>query len=577
MSHIFISYSKIDILFGRHLRGLLQDAGYTVWMDETKLVPSQKWWPTIEQNILDCAAFIVIMSSNSANSDWVEREILVAEEKDVRKPVVPVLLAGRGWRRLGNIEYVDMSAGMTIDSIPEKLLNGLVSINVPRHTGKAAPPPLPNEPTLPPPSQPLVKTQKGRYDEAIALIDADQYEAGLGILNALSGEGYHLKGGFVTLGEVIEDAQGKLNAAQRLTEMGERYDNLAGNLRYISNADRLQKAQTAWDNFNVDYPDFMDDTKGVAAKLAELDRKYPIPFTPAQERLITILTDYDKYPPEERLKAGDELAVIGDPRPGVGLKDGLPWIEWCKVEGGDFIMGSDKYDNDEKPERTLNLPTFYIARYPVTYAQFGAFLTAPDGYSAARWWGGLHAEATPHQEGGAGMQNWKIANRPRETVSWYDALAFTRWLSYKLRYEISLPSEEQWEKAARGTDGRQYPWGNGYREGFANIDETYKNAQQKIAEVGSHYLNETSAVGMYPNGESPYDALDMSGNVWEWCINNYEGNQIALNSNNSRVLHGGSWSTNSGDARGSLRYGYLPSGRFNLIGFRVVCLSVLPL
>jgi Tol biopolymer transport system component len=110
MSHIFISYSKKDIDFARHLRKLLQDHGFAVWMDETKLVPSQRWWPTIETNIRSCAAFVIIMSPSAAESDWVERELLGAEK--YRKPIFPVLLSGEVWLRLGNVQYQDMTAGI---------------------------------------------------------------------------------------------------------------------------------------------------------------------------------------------------------------------------------------------------------------------------------------------------------------------------------------------------------------------------------------------------------------------------------------------------------------------------------
>src|SRR5258708_10050673 len=103
MAHIFISYSKKDILFARHLRSLLQDQGFEVWMDETKLVPSERWWPTIERNIVSCSVFVVIMSSNSRESDWVEREILIAESARHKKPIFPILLEGDDWSRLPNI------------------------------------------------------------------------------------------------------------------------------------------------------------------------------------------------------------------------------------------------------------------------------------------------------------------------------------------------------------------------------------------------------------------------------------------------------------------------------------------
>ncbi len=152
MNHIFISYSKKDIAFARHLRRLLQEAGFVVWMDEAKLVTSQKWWPTIEHNVLTCAAFIVIMSPNSQTSDWVEREVLVAESEDAHKKIFPVLLAGRPWSRLGNIQYADMTAGEAT-VLPESLVSGLSEIMA-RYTGKSAPPPLPDElPPTPAPPQ----------------------------------------------------------------------------------------------------------------------------------------------------------------------------------------------------------------------------------------------------------------------------------------------------------------------------------------------------------------------------------------------------------------------------------------
>ena len=94
MSHIFISYSKQNIDFARHLRRLLQDQGFSVWMDETQLGASEKWWSSIERNIKSASAFIVILSPDARESDWVEREILVAEDKRNKKTIFPVLLEG---------------------------------------------------------------------------------------------------------------------------------------------------------------------------------------------------------------------------------------------------------------------------------------------------------------------------------------------------------------------------------------------------------------------------------------------------------------------------------------------------
>ncbi|MBN2305163.1 MAG: TIR domain-containing protein [Anaerolineae bacterium] len=144
MSHIFISYSKKDIQFARHLRGLLQDHGFKVWMDETKLVPSDEWWPTIEKNIETSSAFIVIMSPRSHQSRWVTRELLYAENLD--KPICPVLLEGIGWSRLAEKQYADMRGG--IDAVDPvvlvRLLDGLRTI-VPAGNDTPLPPQLSDE------------------------------------------------------------------------------------------------------------------------------------------------------------------------------------------------------------------------------------------------------------------------------------------------------------------------------------------------------------------------------------------------------------------------------------------------
>jgi TIR domain len=110
MSHIFISYSKEDIDFVRYLRALLENEGFAVWMDETQLTPSARWWKDIEKNIDSCSAFVVVMSPEAYESDWVEREILRAENK--KKLLYPVLLAGDPWSRLANIQFEDLRAGL---------------------------------------------------------------------------------------------------------------------------------------------------------------------------------------------------------------------------------------------------------------------------------------------------------------------------------------------------------------------------------------------------------------------------------------------------------------------------------
>jgi formylglycine-generating enzyme required for sulfatase activity len=132
-------------------------------------------------------------------------------------------------------------------------------------------------------------------------------------------------------------------------------------------------------------------------------------------------------------------------------------------------------------------------------------------------------------------QAFPYDNHPRETVSWYQAVAFCRWLSDKLGYLIELPHEYEWEAAARYPDGRFYPWGNQFDKNLANTSESG--------------VGQTTAVGIYPANE--LGLCDMSGNVWEWCRNKYDNpeDETIDDSGGGRVLRGGSWLNDQEHAR----------------------------
>lgn len=125
MAHVFISYSTQNFDFARHLRTLLNAQGFTVWLDQSRLAPSSRWWTEIEDNIERCAALIVIMSPSSRESDWVEREVLYAER--LHKPICPVLLEGEVWPRLANLQAADMRAGLDA-TLPPMLASQLARL-----------------------------------------------------------------------------------------------------------------------------------------------------------------------------------------------------------------------------------------------------------------------------------------------------------------------------------------------------------------------------------------------------------------------------------------------------------------
>ena len=232
-----------------------------------------------------------------------------------------------------------------------------------------------------------------------------------------------------------------------------------------------------------------------------------------------------------------------------GLRaDGLPAIDWVKIPSAPFI-----YQERERPA----LPTFHLARYPITNAQFQSFIDA-GGYREDAWWTGLAERIDA-----PGQPDWDEPNAPRETVSWYEAVAFCRWLGNRLGYPISLPTEQQWERAARGTQGFEYPWGNGYQSGYANCNETAERS-------GPYEVARTTAVGIYPQAGSPEGVLDLAGNVWEWCLNEDSAPQnTEVSGTQARVLRGGSWLFSPWNCRAAHRFDSGPGIRYWYGGFRV--------
>lgn len=248
-----------------------------------------------------------------------------------------------------------------------------------------------------------------------------------------------------------------------------------------------------------------------------------------------------------RAEIGDRLDRIGDPRPGVGVRrDGTPDIVWCEIPGGEVHL--------EHVQGAFEVSAFHMAKYPITYRQYKAFLDDPKGYRRTTWWTGLKQEAEP------GEQYRFIGNCPAQDVSWYDAMAYCRWLSKRLGVEVRLPHEAEWQQAATGGDpANVYPWGPDWIDGVANT-------------AGASRLNRLTAVGMYLRGRSAQGVLDLAGNVWEWCLNSFDDPRAGdLKKELRRVVRGGSWSYILGLARD--RDLVVPGYRSYGIGFRVVCVS----
>jgi formylglycine-generating enzyme required for sulfatase activity len=210
------------------------------------------------------------------------------------------------------------------------------------------------------------------------------------------------------------------------------------------------------------------------------------------------------------------------------------------IPAGPFLMGSDKHKDpraydDEVPQHLVTTGEYRIALCPLTVAEYACFVRATG-----------HEPPDDEEERPWEMKLAQCADHPVEDIVWEDLLAYARWLAQSTGETWRIPSEAEWEKAARGTDGRIYPWGNAWEMTRANTDD------------GG--LGETTPVGNYPQGASPYGVLDMVGNVWEWTSSLYQsypyrgddGREV-LTATGHRTLRGGAVDDYPEDARTAKR------------------------
>jgi formylglycine-generating enzyme required for sulfatase activity/cellulose biosynthesis protein BcsQ len=318
----------------------------------------------------------------------------------------------------------------------------------------------------------------------------------------------------------------------------------------------------------------------VAADGCEVFSRRNIRLAPAVEdrlrqRLSAVMRGSARA--RDRCDAGAALGKIGDPRfrADAWFLPDEPLLGFVEVPAGSFTMGSDKkmdarvYDH-ELPQHLVTLPAFYIARWPVTVAQFRAFVEAPDN-------DGFVPGDMDCIRG--------VPNHPVVYVSWHETRAYSRWLTRKLRqwgetpeplrkllnatpgpeWSVTLPSEAEWEKAARGTDGRIYPWGAKPDPNLANYDDTG--------------IGGTSAVGCFPGGASPCGAEELSGNMWEWTRSLWKKypyapgtsrEDLAAPDEVTRVVRGGAFGGDDRSVRSAIRGNLTPADRYRYIGCRVV-------
>lgn len=238
--------------------------------------------------------------------------------------------------------------------------------------------------------------------------------------------------------------------------------------------------------------------------------------------------------------------------------------EMSFVSPGSFIMGSppvldpDAFD-DEYPLHIVDLKGFYIATTTVTNLQYAIFILQA-GHNPPNYWQNSVPSKTIH-------------NHPVVDISWYDAVKFCNWLTKLTEKPYRLPTEAEWEKAARGVNAQLFPWGNKYEDNYANTRE--------------YQLNKTVAVDEFPKAKSPYDVINMAGNVYEWTSSLWgstmqkpqfhypytpnDGREVFdAPSDTLRIIRGGAFSRQKRYARCACRDKLLPKSHRSNVGFRLV-------
>jgi len=560
---VFISHAHEDTDFAHRLAADLREPGWHVWIVPDSIQPGEKWVEAINRGLAESSVFILVLTPAAVSSPWVKSETNVAIElqhKDYLR-LVPLYVEHCDVPPLWNIyqrvsflgQYEDGLAALLVELEPTDLLEQEHQEREARDKTakeeakreareKPAPAPPTTPPVTPPPSVPRAELDK-LYTEALIAYHLGKWAEAVAGFQAV-----------VNAQPDYEDAADRLAQArlpmqlaeQTAREQAQRQEHKLAAL-YSQGRKALDDKQWAEAAARFSQIVSVDPGYRQAAQLLALAEAQAFPL-----RLIRPLD-------------GQEMVLIPAGEFLMGSTD-EEVARWNKEAGG-------QYYDDEKPQHKVSLAAYYVDHTPITNAQYQKFVVATKRQAPSHWKSGKIP---------AGLENHPVVN-----VSWHDAVAYSQWLNEQLHvpgstfqvqrsgrqeawnvelgtWNIRLPTEAEWEKAARDADGRHWPWGNEFNPQRCNSSEGSKGT--------------TTPVGAYsPAGDSPYGVADMAGNVWEWCRSLYKPYPYQADDGRedpqaagTRVLRGGSWNYDRRYARCAARGGDYPGGFPYNVGFRVV-------
>ncbi len=551
---VFICYARVDQVIC--IKVVEQLTRYAYWYDH-RLVPATRWWDECLSRLNWCNVFVYLMSKESLASNSCRKEYFIAlETKRVILPILidPTLNPDTDIpTELQEIHYVDMRNGLTAEATAG-LLNGLHQIEMDMLSGRVLPTENElytliggeeNRKNVPTPGDDVTNQDPSQVMKLYSeYMDSNRYEDAVVLLqDAISKYGKEYWG-YINMENLLEEARSALISEANRKEQ---------EMWYRAIAELVKRKRTRYSG---------------ALSFIEFLKKF-LNYDP-QNLLKILMEDSETAPLFARNTAQNGRA---DTSQGGHIKQfshinlphpKLPLLEWVDIPTGTLSIDGHAFEQlrnhglvrGEATLTQLKVGGFKISRYVITNEQFIHFLKDRNGYNNLTWW-----------EYSSYAYNWRLANpmplqsgfggaqRPRETINWYDAVAFCNWLSDLLGVKITLPTVQQWQRAARGDSLTLYPWGDHFDPSLCNTTEGR--------------VRMTTLVNHFKSGRSPFDVFNMSGNVLEWCLNaRYE--KPDLGSNARRAAMGGSFMSTRERAQVMYLSSLQPEVLHRTVGFRVV-------
>ena len=507
---LFVSYARLDKPYCIQIIHTLEV--HEIWFDQ-RMHAGQHWWDEIRRRLEWCDGFVYLMSPESVASTYCQQEFDMARQRGCY--IFPVLIHPDTELPaiLNDLQYVDFSRGITAEAV-KTLLNSIYSAETESIRQQTPQRRTISAETVKPPTVNAVSV----VSAATNAMKNEQYDQAVFMLKRAKSTGFNSR--FVNIDDVLAEAEAGLERQIYLREAGREYVQIVDLVHFDLTHNLGCRAFHA---FREHFPDYDPDDLLALCGDAPLDAT--ITSAPEPEPFVS---DFE-----------------------------LPWLEWCAVPEG-VVELATKTEDGRANMVQRKVAAFQMSRYPVTNAQYQVFVDDPDGYTNPVWWQFSQAATTWHTENPeVHPVTFSGDERPRERINWYEAVAFCNWLSAKLNVHITLPTDLQWIRAARGDDQRKYPWGDNFDQDFCNTRESD--------------IKMTTEVMDYDGGVSPFGVYDMAGNTWEWCLDatrpETDGDE---NSDGKRLVHGGSFISPYTRAEIMFRYYLVPQSFHSSIGFRIV-------